>query len=265
VFLEEMAARAARRVERSKEEIPARLLPVSSPQDPPPVSFRQAITRRGGEGLKLIAEVKRSSPSRGPIYPDLVVEDLVAIFERGGASAVSVLTEPEYFGGSLDDLTRACAATHLPVLRKDFILDPYQLLEAKAAGAGAALLIAAMLEGGELARLIAEAQALGLDALVEVHDEAELATALEAGAAVVGINNRDLRTLQVDLETTRKLAPMVPADKVLVSESGYAGNGQTAGLAALGVDAVLVGEALLRGGDPLRAMSGLRGDGHVPA
>ncbi len=265
MFLERARAAALKRVENGKGSVSSVALRGICADFPASPSFRRAVRRRGGEGIKVIAEVKRSSPSRGPIRPDLAVEDLVRSYERGGACAVSVLTEPEHFGGSLDDLVRARTATALPLLRKDFILDPYQLLEARACGAGAVLLIAALLPGGELARLLAEAEGLDLDALVEIHDEAELETALQAGAAVIGINNRDLRTLAVDLETTSRLAPLVPPHKVLVSESGYTQRGQLSGLADLGVDAVLVGEALVRDGDPGRALRELAGDTHVSA
>jgi indole-3-glycerol phosphate synthase len=153
----------------------------------------------------------------------------------------------------------------LPLLRKDFIIDHYQLLEARACGASAVLLIAAALPGDGLAALLSEAAALGLDVLVEVHDEPELGAALEAGAAIIGINNRDLLSLAVDLETTSRLAPLVPSGKVLVSESGYARRDQLSGLAALGVDAVLVGEALVRGKDACLALRELAGGDRVTA
>jgi len=264
-FLERARAAALKRVESGKGSVSSVALREICADFPASPSFRRAARRRAGEGIKVIAEVKRSSPSKGPIRPDLSVEDLVRSYERGGACAVSVLTEPEHFGGSLNDLVRARTATALPLLRKDFIIDPYQLLEARACGAGAVLLIAALLPGGELARLLAETEALDLDALVEVHDEAELEAALEAGAAIIGINNRDLRTLEVDLETTHKLAQLVPRDRTLVSESGYTQRGQLSGLAALGVDAVLVGEALVREKDPCLALRELTGDERVTA
>jgi indole-3-glycerol phosphate synthase len=262
MFLDEVAELTVKRVERERELTPADALEEECGLRPPPPSFREALARKQGGGINVIAEVKRSSPSRGPIRLDLALEELVRAYERGGACAVSVLTEPEYFGGSLDDLSRACSATTLPVLRKDFILDPYQLLEARAAGAGAVLLIAYLLKDGELTRLLSQTQELGLEALVEVHDEDELETALQADAGIIGINNRDLKTLEVDLETTLRLAPMVPDTKVLVSESGYTRAEQTAGLTDLGVDAVLVGEFLVRQNNPEHALRELRGGGH---
>jgi len=265
MFLKKAAELTAIRVEQSKRSVPAAALREVCGRCAPPPSFRNAVMRGPDEAIKVIAEVKRSSPSRGPINPGLVLEELVGSYERGGACAVSVLTEPEFFGGSLDDIAGARAATGLPILRKDFIVDPYQLLEARAAGASAVLLIAALLGDGELARLLGEAGRLGLEALVEVRDEGELGAALEAGAGVIGINNRDLVTLLVNLDTTRRLAPLVPAAKVLVSESGYSQREQVTGLPALGVDAVLVGEALARHADPGRAIRELRGGEHVPA
>ena len=262
MFLDEVAERTRERVKRDKALVPAAALREECARCSPLPSFMEALARRPGEGIKVIAEVKRSSPSRGPIRPELVLEDLVGAYERGGACAISVLTEPEFFGGSLNDIHRACAATALPVLRKDFIIDPYQLLEARAAGAGAVLLIAYLLEDGELLRLLSETAGLGMEALIEVHDEDELGAVLDAGAGIIGINNRDLKTLELDLETTRRLAHLVPDTKVLVSESGYSQSEQVAGLPHLGVDAVLVGEFLAKHDDPQRALEELRGSGY---
>ncbi|MDD3718499.1 MAG: indole-3-glycerol phosphate synthase TrpC [Actinomycetota bacterium] len=265
MFLDKVTLATLRRMERRKAEIPPERLRETCVQLSLPPSFREAVRRRPVDGIRIIAEIKRASPSRGPIRPDLSVEKLAESYQRGGACAVSVLTEPEFFKGSLEDLERARAATSLPLLRKDFILDPYQLLEARAYGASAALLIAALLPGDGLAALLAEAETLGLESLVEVRGEAELEAALAAGAGVIGINNRDLRTLEVELETTARLAPLVPPDRTLVSESGYGGRAQLAGLAALGVDAVLVGEALVREEDPASALRKMAGGGHVAA
>ncbi|MBN2026985.1 MAG: indole-3-glycerol phosphate synthase TrpC [Actinobacteria bacterium] len=261
MFLDEVAELTRKRVERDRALVPSDVLWEECAHRRQLPSFRDALLRLPGGSINVIAEVKRSSPSRGPIRPDLVLEDLLGCYERGGACAISVLTEPEFFGGSLDDIYRACSATALPVLRKDFILDPYQLLEARAAGAGAVLLIAHILEDGELIRLLSEAEGLGLEALVEVHDEDELEAALDAGASIIGINNRDLKTLEVDLETTTRLAALVPETKVLVSESGYTQAGEMADLADLGVDAVLVGEFLVKQDDPERAVRELIGGG----
>jgi indole-3-glycerol phosphate synthase len=202
-----------------------------------------------GSGPSLIAEHKRRSPSAGVIRDDLDLIDVVGAYERGGASALSILTETDNFGGSLDDLKAARAATGLPILRKDFVVERYQLLEAVAAGADAVLLIVAALERRELEALHVEARELGLAALVEVHDARELATALEAGAEIVGINNRDLTTLKVDIGTTLALAPNIPQGRTIVAESGFTTRAQLDELADAGVDAVLVGEALMRAAD----------------
>ena len=202
----------------------------------------------------MIAEHKRRSPSAGPIREDLALEDVVAAYERGGAAALSILTEGPSFGGSLDDLRAARRATALPVLRKDFVVDPYQVHESFAAGADAILLIVAALSQAELASLHAEASELGLSALVEVHDERELDLALDLLPAqpvpIVGINNRDLKTLEVDTRRTFELlAAGRPARRVVVSESGFSRPEQLDELAQAGVNGVLVGEALMRSPD----------------
>lgn len=211
------------------------------------------------EGISLIAEMKRASPSKGPIRPDATVADVVSAYQRAGARAVSVLTEPEWFKGSLDDLAAARAACDLPLLRKDFVVDEYQLLEARAAGADAVLLIVAALEGRRLAELIGAASDLGMDSLVEVHDEEEVETAVEAGAEVIGINNRDLHSLEVDLDTTFRLLSDVPAGTVVVAESGISRREDVERLETAGVDAILVGEALMTADDPVKAVRELLG------
>jgi indole-3-glycerol phosphate synthase len=197
-------------------------------------------------GISLIAEHKRRSPSAGAIREDLTLEDVVASYQRGGAAALSVLTENPNFGGSLDDLRRARAASSLPILRKDFIVDPYQLHESLAAGADAILLIVAALEDPHLSALNDLASELGLAVLVEVHDERELHRALAVGAGLIGINNRDLTTLEVDTRRTFELRARVPTGKVVVAESGFSRRADLDELAAAGVDAVLIGEALMR-------------------
>jgi indole-3-glycerol phosphate synthase len=211
-----------------------------------PRPFSEALTR---PGISLIAEHKRRSPSAGTIRDGSSVVEIVQAYERGGAAALSVLTEPFHFAGSLDDLREARAATTLPVLRKDFIVDPYQLYEAAAAGADAILLIVAALEPSQLADLLHEAGALDLDALVEVHDERELEVALEVEADVLGINNRDLDDFSVDIERTYDLLSDVPAGKTVVSESGFTHREQLEELERVGVDAVLIGETLMRAPD----------------
>jgi indole-3-glycerol phosphate synthase len=215
-------------------------------------------------GVSLIAEHKRRSPSAGTIREGASVTEIVRAYERGGAAALSILTEPFHFDGSLDDLREARAASTLPVLRKDFIVDPYQLYEAAAAGADAILLIVAALESAKLDELLREARALDLDALVEVHDERELEVALEVEADVLGINNRDLSDFSVDIERTYSLLADVPAGKTVVSESGFSTREQLDELERVGVDAVLIGETLMRAPDVEAAALSLTGGGELP-
>jgi indole-3-glycerol phosphate synthase len=201
-------------------------------------------------GVSLIAEHKRRSPSAGAIREGGDITDIVRAYEAGGAAALSILTEERNFGGSLDDLRAARAACGLPILRKDFIVDPYQVIESAAAGADAILLIVAALEPKWLKRLYDEACAVDLDVLVEVHDEGELDTALEVvDADVIGINNRDLGDFTVDTQRTFELLSDIPAGKTVVAESGFHARRQIEELERVGVDAVLIGEALMRSGD----------------
>ena len=216
--------------------------------------FRAALR---SPGVSLIAEHKRRSPSAGAIREDAALEDVVAAYGRGGAAALSVLTEGPHFGGSLEDLRRARRASPLPTLRKDFIVDPYQVHESFAAGADAILLIVAALDDLLLTELHELARELGLAALVEVHDEAELARALEIGAELIGINNRDLTTLEVDVDRTFQLRERIPAGTIVVAESGFSRPEQIGRLEAAGVDAVLIGEALMRAPDVEAAVRGL--------
>jgi indole-3-glycerol phosphate synthase len=219
-------------------------------------SFRDALTQAG---VGVIAEFKRRSPSAGALSERPDLRAVVSAYERGGASALSVLTEGPHFDGSLDDLRAARAACDLPILRKDFIVDPYQLHEACVAGADAVLLIVAALDPVQLAELHEQARALGLDVLIEVHDHAELQRALAVGAELIGVNNRDLRDFSVDLERTARLLPEIPDDVVVVSESGIHSAEQLRSLQAAGVHAVLVGETLMRAPDPAAALRELRG------
>jgi indole-3-glycerol phosphate synthase len=208
--------------------------------------FAQAL---GAPGLSVIAEHKRRSPSAGLIREGTPLEHVVSSYERAGASALSILTEGPSFGGSLKDLRAARGASTLPVLRKDFIVDPYQVHETLAAGADAVLLIVAALPERALVELHALVRDLGLDALVEVHDRDEVEVAVAAGAELIGINNRDLSTLAVDTRTTFELLPLLPAEVTSVAESGFSSRSELEELAAAGVDAVLVGEALMRSAD----------------
>jgi indole-3-glycerol phosphate synthase len=209
--------------------------------------FSEALAR---PGISLIAEHKRRSPSAGEIRQGMTVTEIVEAYERGGAAALSILTEQRHFGGSLDDLREARAASVLPILRKDFVVDPYQVYESAVAGADAILLIVAALDDDDLGLLYAEAAGLDLDVLVEVHDEDELERALEVvDADVIGINNRDLVDFSVDVERTYELLSDVPAGKTVVSESGFHTREQLDDLERVGVDAVLIGESLMRAPD----------------
>jgi indole-3-glycerol phosphate synthase len=224
---------------------------------PPARDFRGALL--AASGIAVIAEVKKASPSAGVIRPDFDPVAIARAYERGGAACVSVLTDASYFQGSLADLEAVRTAIRLPVLRKDFILDRYQLLEARRAGADAVLLIAEILPGETLPRLMRQAGELGLQALVELYDRENLPRVLDAGATLVGVNNRDLRTFVTRLEHTLEVAAAVPAGVCLVSESGIRSRADVEYLLANGVRAILVGETLMRSADPGAALAGLRG------
>lgn len=223
---------------------------------PPPRDFRGALIR---ERVAVIAEVKRRSPGAGEIRPGLDPGALSRVYEDAGAAALSVLTDREYFGGGLEDLSRAREAVAIPALRKDFVLDPLQVLEARGAGADAILLIVRILEDGPLRELRELAESLGMEALVEVHTDGELDRALASGAHIVGVNNRDLRTFRTDLAVTEALLPRLPDRGVLVSESGIRSGADVARLGSAGVHAVLVGESILRARDPGTKVTELAG------
>ena len=259
----------ARILERKREEIAegARSVPLPemrrrAADAPPARGFRAALEKRIEAGLPaVIAEIKRASPSRGIIRQDFDPPAIAAGYERGGAAALSVLTDREFFQGAPEHLRAARAETALPVLRKDFVVDPWQVHEARAMRADCVLLIVAALEDEALAELAGLAAELGLDALVEVHDEEELERALRIPAPLVGINNRDLRTFETSLATTERLAPRVPAERLAVTESGIATREHVAGLRARGVHAFLVGEALMSAPDPGERLAALFGEG----
>ncbi|MFJ6694635.1 indole-3-glycerol phosphate synthase TrpC [Streptomyces sp. NPDC091272] len=222
-----------------------------------------ALLRRP-DGLCVIAEVKRASPSKGPLAEIADPAALAAEYESGGATAISVLTEGRRFGGSLADLDAVRSRVAAPVLRKDFTVGPYQLWEARAHGADLALLVVAALEQSLLAELVALAAEIGLTPLVEVHDEGETDRALAAGARLIGVNARDLRTLEVDRGTFERLAPAVPPDVVTIAESGVRGPADAAHYAAHGADAVLVGESVVTGGSAVQAVAALVSAGRRP-
>lgn len=208
--------------------------------------------------VAVIAELKRRSPSKGDLAPNIDPVDIAGAYERGGAAAMSVLTDVDFFGGSVDDLRTARAACSLPVLRKDFTVDPRDICDARIMGADCVLLIAAALDDTELASMLSLARELSIDALVEIHDEPELERAVAAGADLIGVNQRDLVTFAVDTERALRMAPQMPAGVVRVAESGITGPADAAMLAAAGYHAVLVGEHLVTSGDPEAGVAALR-------
>lgn len=226
---------------------------------PPPRDFAAALRRGPGDPVRVIAEVKKASPSKGVIREDFDPAAIARAYADAGAAAISVLTDRDYFQGSLENLERVREAVDLPLLRKDFTIDPYQVYEARRHGADAVLLIAAVLDDGELKELLAVAGRLGLSALVEVHTAAELERALGAGARLVGINNRDLATFDTTLATTYELLKGIPDDVVRVSESGIRTRDEVRELEAAGLDAILVGESLMRRPDVGAALRELLG------
>jgi indole-3-glycerol phosphate synthase len=240
-----------RRGQASQAELESRLS--GRGEDRP---FSEALVR---PGLSLIAEFKRRSPSAGDISAEAVVSEQVGAYERGGAAAISVLTDERHFGGSLEDLRAARETCDLPILRKDFIVDPYQLYEAAVNGADAVLLIVRALDDRELRAMYEEARGLDLDCLVEVHDAEELERALAMDADVIGINNRDLDEGSVDVSRTYELMPDVPAGKTVVAESGISSRAELEELERVGVDAVLIGGALMSADDPERKTRELTG------
>lgn len=260
--LERILARTRERVFEQRRVFPLERMQRSAPTPTGRRPFLPAIARPGQ--INVIAEFKRRSPSRGVIRDDLHPMQVAQAYEVGGAAALSVLTEEQFFGGSLEDLKDARAATLLPALRKDFVIDPYQIWEAWYAGADAVLLIVAALTDAELKALHQTAQEAGLDALVEVHDRVELERALTAGARAIGVNNRDLRTMEVRLENALELARFIPAGIVAIAESGIRGPGDIRRLREAGYDAYLIGETLMTGADPRGTLEALIRDSSTP-
>lgn len=225
---------------------------------PPARDMVAALRREPGGPVKVIGEVKRKSPSAGLIRPDFDAARLACMLADAGVDAISVLTDERYFGGHLDFLATARGAVDVPLLRKDFIIDPWQVVEARAGGADAFLLIADALEASLLGELVGLGRELGMAALVESHDAEALERAAASGAELIGINNRDLRTFTVDLATTERLAPLVPAGRVIVGESGVGGGSDVSRLLAAGAHAVLVGESLMRAEDAAALVTALK-------
>jgi indole-3-glycerol phosphate synthase len=269
-FLEQVSRDRRRQVQEDRRQVSPGVLreAIARAEKPRPLPRLQPApleleNRKDGFARRepaVIAEIKRRSPSRGLLRPDLDVAEQALAYQRGGAAAVSVLTEPCHFGGSFTDLETVAGRVSLPVLCKDFVVDPYQLLQARAAGADLVLLMVAVL-GPKTSEYVPLAREVGLEPLVEVHDEQELETACASGTRLVGLNNRDLHSLRVDLEVSRRLLPLVPPDRVTVVESGIRTPGDVADLQQRGADLFLVGEALLTVSRPEWALRALREGG----
>jgi indole-3-glycerol phosphate synthase len=255
-FLDAILARKRAEVAQRRAALSDRELAARAADAPPPRPLEAALSARGGP-VRIVAEVKRASPSAGRIDAALDAPAQARRYAQGGASAISVLTDGPGFGGSLDDLRAVRTAVELPLLRKDFVIDRYQLLEARAAGADAALLIVAALPEEALRRLLADCAALGLSALVEAHDLAEAELAVRGGARIVGVNNRNLRTFQVDLATSERVLPALPPEVKAVAESGVRTAADALRLRRAGAVNLLVGEALVRAADPGRLLAEL--------
>jgi indole-3-glycerol phosphate synthase len=257
MILDDIVARTRADLVERKRVRPLAALEAEAARRPAARSLAGALRQPGR--ITCIAEFKRRSPSAGWIAEKAEPAPMARAYAAGGASAMSVLTDGPFFGGSLEDLVAAQAAADLVILRKDFIVDRYQVVEARAAGADALLLIVAALNDAELSALLGATRDAGLEALVEAHDADEVARAVAAGAAIVGINNRDLKTFTVDRELAARLRPTVPPDRVIVAESGIRDAADVARLRAAGVDAILVGETLMRAHEPAAALRTLVG------
>ena len=245
-MLNRIIAEKREEVAQRKRSLPLSTLKERIAQRKAPLDFASALS---GDGIRLIAEVKRASPSRGILCADFDPVALAKTYAQAGAAAISVLTEVNYFQGSIDHLVAIREEVRLPLLRKDFIFDPYQIYESRAYGADALLLIVAILSQEQLGELLSLGRSLGLRCLVEVHNEGEVERALSSGAEIIGINNRDLKTFIVDISTTRRLRPLIPKERIVVSESGISRREDVEKLKEWGVRAVLVGEALVTAED----------------
>ena len=253
-MLDEIIARKREEVEHRKKILPLAQLRKHIAQQKPPLNFALALK---GKHMGLIAEVKQASPSRGILSKNFNPVELATSYAQGGANAISVLTEVNYFKGSIDYLAAIREAVELPLLRKDFIFDPYQVYESRAYGADALLLIAAILNQEQLQGLLSLSHSLGLKCLVEVHNKTEVERALLSRAEIIGINNRDLNTFTVDINTTRQLRPLIPQQKIVVTESGIKSRNDIEKLKEWGVNAVLIGEALVTANNILAKMKEL--------
>lgn len=259
-ILEELAQYARYRVEADKKKIAPDIMKVMALEMGSPIrggfAFEEALRR---EGLSFICECKKASPSKGVIEPDFRYLDIARDYERAGADCISVLTEPKWFLGSDRYLQEIADAVAVPCIRKDFTVDEYQIYQAKVLGASAVLLICSILSEKQLEDFLSVCQTLGLSALVEVHDASEAKMAVEAGARIVGVNNRNLKDFTVDTENSRKLWDLIPDNVLFVSESGVKDEGDIAKIKQMGADAVLIGEALMRAADKKEMLNRLRG------
>jgi indole-3-glycerol phosphate synthase len=249
MILDEIVADVAIELAAKKRRIPLTEMVKSAEAQSPPLDFAFALR---GNSVRLIAEVKRASPSMGVICPNFNPLEIAGVYAANGAAAISILTEPKYFQGSLDyllDIKKALAAKPIPLLRKDFITDHYQVFEARANGADSILLIVAILKPEKLSELLQLSHQLGMMSLVEVHNASELDIAVKSNAKIIGINNRDLNTFKVDLQTTARLRPLIPPDRIVVSESGIKSRQDMKKLKEWGINAALIGEALMTAPD----------------
>jgi len=248
MILNEIVSHNSQELELKKRSLPMKELQRMSSQQPPPLDFASCLC---GEGIRLIAEVKKASPSRGVIRPDFDPVEIARIYADNGASAISVLTENRYFQGRISHLADIRNALHnkLPLLRKDFIFDPYQIYESRACGADSLLLIVAILKPAKLRELLQLSHELHMSCLVETHNEAEVEIALKSEAKIIGINNRDLANFNVDITNTERLRPLIPPDRIVVSESGIKERKDIERLRQLVINAVIVGESLMSAPD----------------
>ena len=249
MILQEIVNNTRLELENSRRRLPLKELEKMALEQPPPLDLASALR---GDDVKLIAEIKKASPSRGIIRHDFDPLKIAKVYAENGAVAISVLTEPKYFQGSIDYIKQigdTLGDRSIPLLRKDFILDPYQIYQTRAYGADSLLLIVAILEPGELRELLSLSHQLGMRCLVEVHNEDELEVALGSGAGIIGINNRDLNTFEVDIATTERLRPLIPSDRIVVSESGIKNRNDMEKLKEWGVNAALIGDALMSSPD----------------
>lgn len=257
MILDDILVETRRTVAASRAHVPQAEIEQQAAATAPARGLAQAL--RAAQGMACIAEFKRRSPSRGWIQREADVASVARAYAAASASGMSVLTDTPFFGGSLDDLRRARAAIGLPILRKDFLVDPYQVAEARAAGADAVLLIVAALSDRDLHLLLAETERWGMEALVETHDADEVARAVAAGANIVGVNHRDLGTFEMNMDLAARMRPLIPPDRLVVAESGIKTADDVRRLRAAGIDAILVGESLMQAPDPAAALRALVG------